>query len=712
MANKRYQLHDDINSVVGIGLRLKDLLSNMGIHDILDLLFYFPRDYKDYRDIRKIPDIASGDEVTLKGEIVLSRLLRTKKRIYEVVITDGVNNFKIIWFNPIYGYLKDNFTKGKWVVLSGKAVKSTSSKYLQIVNPKPENVHILDSDSELDTFARISPIYPLVKGLSQNKIQKVFNELLSNVDISQLNIFDDYINKKYNIEKISESILNIHIPSNNSEVVDLHSSESVTTSIWHRSFIFFEFLILCLGIRKRSQKKKDVMGRAHIFNETKSFFEKVKTNFAFELTQAQEKVLKEIISDMKSKKQMNRLLQGDVSSGKTIIALLSMAICYDNNCQSALIAPTEILADQHHLFLKQFVKSDELVILKSSLTINEKEKALAAIKSGSTKFVVGTHSLFQDRVEYNDLGLVVIDEQHRFGVLQRKLMTEKGRNPDILTMTATPIPRTLSSIFFSDFSLSSIDSLPPSRGTIETRIEDIEDIEEVFSFVKHELDTGRQAFVLCPLINKSDNLEFQNLADVESVYSQLRKRKLKDHKLAILHGRLSTEEKERTMDDFKNKKIDILVSTTVVEVGVDIPNASIMIIYNPERFGLSQLHQLRGRIGRGFHSSYCILLVDEISSDSSDRLSIFKEISDGFILSEKDLEIRGPGAFYGAGVEQSGKFWDLCLANLRRDFDVLKDAKSCSETIQDSDCYKKNTKTIDDLLYRLWGEKLELTKTI
>jgi ATP-dependent DNA helicase RecG len=291
-------------------------------------------------------------------------------------------------------------------------------------------------------------------------------------------------------------------------------------------------------------------------------------------------------------------------------------------------------------------------------------------------------------------------------------MTEKGRNPDILTMTATPIPRTLSSIFFSDFSLSSIDSLPPSRGTIETRIEDIEDIEEVFSFVKHELDTGRQAFVLCPLINKSDNLEFQNLADVESVYSQLRKRKLKDHKLAILHGRLSTEEKERTMDDFKNKKIDILVSTTVVEVGVDIPNASIMIIYNPERFGLSQLHQLRGRIGRGSHSSYCILLVDEINSDSSDRLSIFKEISDGFILSEKDLEIRGPGAFYGAGVEQSGKFWDLCLANLRRDSDILKDAKSCSETIQDSDCYKKNTKIIDDLLYRLWGEKLELTKTI
>ena len=224
MANKRYQLHDDISSVAGIGSRLKNLLNNIGIHDILDLLFYFPRDYKDYRDIRKIADIATGDEVTLKGEIILSGLLRTRKRIYEVVITDGVNNFKIIWFNPIYGYLKDNFTKGKWVVLSGKAVKSTSSKYLQIVNPKPENVHILDSNSEPDSFARISPIYPLVKGISQKKIQTVFGELLKNLDMSQLNILDDHINKKYNIKKISESVLNIHTPSRESKVVDLYLS--------------------------------------------------------------------------------------------------------------------------------------------------------------------------------------------------------------------------------------------------------------------------------------------------------------------------------------------------------------------------------------------------------------------------------------------------------------------------------------------------------
>jgi len=556
------------------------------------------------------------------------------------------------------------------------------------------------------------PIYPLSKGLSQNKIQQIFKELLGNIDINELNILSDDVKRTYDIDQISESILNIHTPSRDSQVVDLSSSESVNSSIPHRSFIFFEFLILCLGIRQKNHNKEDILGKSHIFKERVSFFEKIKNNFPFELTKSQEKVLKEIISDMKSEKQMNRLLQGDVGSGKTIVALLSMAISYDNNLQSVLIAPTEILADQHYFFLKEFIKSDELVILKSSLTTKEKETTYEMIKSGKAKFIVGTHSLFQDKLKYKKLGLIVIDEQHRFGVLQRKLMTEKGRNPDILVMTATPIPRTLSSIFFSDFSVSRIDSSPTSRGVIETKIVNIKSIDKVFSFLKQELDRGRQAFILCPLISKSENLEFENLADIESVYSQLNKKQLKEYRLAMLHGKLSAEQKENIMNDFKDKKIDVLISTTVIEVGVDIPNASVMLINNPERFGLSQLHQLRGRVGRGPYNSYCILLIDKINSDSNNRLSIFKEISDGFILSEKDLEIRGPGAFYGAGVEQSGKFWDLYLANLKRDLHILKDAKNCSEIIETFDFYQKNNKVINNLIFKIWGEKLELTKTI
>ena len=712
MTSKRYHLNTDISSLAGIGPNIKNILNGIGIHDVFDLVFYFPRYYKDYTNTKKIIDINIDDEITLQGEILLSRLLRTRKKIYEVVLNDGSRNFKIIWFNPIYKYLKENFEKGKWVVLSGRAVKSNSSRYLQIINPPPENYHILDSNPELVDFGGISPIYPLTRGLSQNRIQKIFKELLKNIDLDKLNILSHDIKKKYALEDVSESILNIHLPPKNNGFVDLSSSRSVYSSVWHRSFVFFEFLLLCLGIREKNQNKEDQSGIPHILKKNDSFYEKVKKSFPFELTKAQEKVLGEIVLDMTSTKQMNRLLQGDVSSGKTIIALLSMAISYDNNLQSVMIAPTEILADQHYYFFSRYVKNEELVILKSSLSTKEKDKAYDVIQSGEVKIIIGTHSLFQDKLKYKDLGLVVIDEQHRFGVVQRKLMVGKGNSPDILTMTATPIPRTLSSIFFSDFDVSIIDSLPPRRGEVETQIENLENIEKVFELLENELNKGRQGFIVCPIIDKSENPEFKNLLDVHSVYLELSKNHLKKYNLEMLHGALSSEKKEKIMNNFKDKKIDILISTTVIEVGVDIPNATFMVINNPERFGLSQLHQLRGRIGRGPNDSYCILINNKINDDSNKRLSIFKEISDGFVLSEKDLEIRGPGAFYGAGVEQSGKFWDLYLANLKRDLHILKDAKNCSEIIESFDFYKKNNKVFDNLIFKIWGDKLELTKTI
>lgn len=712
MTNKSYNLDNKITVVSGVGPKIQQVFNSIGIYRIRDLLFYFPRRYKDYRETKEISKIAVNDEVTLKGKVTSSGLIRSKRKIYEVIISDETGQFKIIWFNPFYGYLKQNFQIGTTVVLSGKATKSNSSKFLQMVNPKPENIFFLPTDSGVSDFAKIAPIYPLTKGLTQNRLNMILNEIFINTSLKELDLFSQDVMDEYGLINISDSISRIHKPLNEDELVDLELSHSVGSSIYHKTIIFYEFLILCLGVKEKQKSKQVLIGKQHLVKSKDSFYSSLKENLPFILTSSQEQVLKEIIYDMRSKEQMNRLLQGDVGSGKTIVALLSMALSYDNGYQSTIIAPTEILADQHYLFLKKYVDINELVILKSSLSSEQRKEVLNKIASGSVKFIVGTHSLFQDRVVYENLGLIVIDEQHRFGVLQRKLMAEKGRSPDILIMTATPIPRTLSSIFFSDYSISRINMMPENRGKIETKISSLRSSDNAFEFAVNQLKEGRQAFVLCPLISKSENIEFESLADVESVYKDVAFNSFKDFKVEILHGKQKSSDKEKIMDKFRKKEIDVLVSTTVIEVGVDIPNANLMIIYNPERFGLSQLHQLRGRIGRGGYDSTCILMVDDINESSKERLSIFRDNLDGFVLSEKDMQIRGPGAFYGAGTEQSGRFWDLHLANLRRDFEILKEAKKCADNIESYKFYNDRISILEDLILDFWGDKLELTKTI
>lgn len=712
MTNKSYILDDKITVVSGVGPKIQQVFNSIGIYKIRDLLFYFPRRYKDYRETKEISKIVVNDEVTLKGKVTSSGLIRSKRKIYEVIISDETGQFKIIWFNPFYGYLKQNFQIGTTVVLSGKATKSNSSKFLQMVNPKPENIIFLPTDSGVSDFAKIAPIYPLTKGLTQNRLNMILNEIFLNTSLKELDLFSQDVMDEYGLINISDSISRIHKPLNEDELVDLEVSHSVSSSIYHKTIIFYEFLILCLGVKEKQKSKQVLIGKQHLAKSKNSFYSSLKENLPFVLTSSQEQVLKEIIYDMRSKEQMNRLLQGDVGSGKTIVALLSMALSYDNGYQSTIIAPTEILADQHYLFLKKYVDIDELAILKSSLSSEQRKEVLNKIASGSVKFIVGTHSLFQDRVVYENLGLIVIDEQHRFGVLQRKLMAEKGRSPDILIMTATPIPRTLSSIFFSDYSISRINMMPENRGKIETKISSLRSSDNAFDFAVNQLKEGRQAFVLCPLISKSENIEFESLADVESVYKDVAFNYFKDFKVEILHGKQKSSDKEKIMDKFRKKEIDVLVSTTVIEVGVDIPNANLMIIYNPERFGLSQLHQLRGRIGRGGYDSTCILMVDDINESSKERLSIFRDNLDGFVLSEKDMQIRGPGAFYGAGTEQSGRFWDLHLANLRRDFEILKEAKKCADNIESYKFYNDRMSILESLILDFWGDKLELTKTI
>lgn len=714
MSSSKYKLSSDLTILPGVGPKLKEIFRNINIQNIRDLAFYFPRYYKDYRNTKNISDLSVNEEVTLKGKIVSSNLLRARTRIYEVILEDDYGRIKIIWFNPFYRYLKDNFKVGNFAIISGKTVKSSSSKYLQIVNPKPENIIINDFDETDSVFGKISSIYPLTKGLTQNRLSNMLKTVANYSDLESLDFFTKDIMKEYNLCSISESILFIHQPtlSQESPLVDIDSSEDIYKSVPHKTFVFFEFLILCLGIKHKEKSKPKNVGFKHTPIKNNGLYEKILKEFPFSLTSSQYEVLEEIISDMTSKLQMNRLLQGDVGSGKTIVALLSMAISYDSGYQSALIAPTEILVDQHFLYLKNFIDEEEIVILKSSLNKKEKEEAKKRIQSGKARFVVGTHSLFQEGVNYKNLGMVVIDEQHRFGVLQRKLMTEKGGNPDVLVMTATPIPRTLSNVFFADYDISKIKEMPKNRGMITTKVASINDSKKVYHFLINELKNDKQAFILCPLINKSENIENESLVDTQSLYSKLKKTELKDFNIGVIHGKLASSEKERLMEDFRLNKIKVLISTTVIEVGVDVPNASIMMIYNPERFGLSQLHQLRGRIGRGKHSSTCILMVDEISELSKERLVVFKNNLDGFKISEKDMEIRGPGAFYGAGVEQSGKFWDLFFANIRRDILILNEANFCAKNIEKYEFYKKNEKCFDELILSIWGDKLNLTKII
>ena len=711
--NRKIDISSKISNLNGIGPKYLKIFEKIGINSILDLLLYFPRSYNDYRKIKNIIDLKPDEEVTIKGEVILSGLIKSRRKIYEVQMSDGTSNFKIIWFNPIYGYLKDNFKIGSHIILSGKVLKSKNSKIYQMINPSPDKYLIFDSEENIENFANISPTYPLTKGLSQNKIKNLIQDLLRNFSFSSLDILSEDILTEQNILQLSEAIKEIHIPDKNSNLVDMESSFSIYKSKAHKSIIFFEFLILCLGLKiiNSNNPKSNKKHKSKLVN---SMVDQIKEKIPFSLTKSQNDVIKEIYHDMESDNQMNRLLQGDVGSGKTIIGLMAMAYSYDNNYQSCMIAPTEILADQHYYYLKKYIPHEELALLKSSLSLKDKEIIINNIKSGKVKFIVGTHSLFQPKIIYKNLGLIVIDEQHRFGVEQRKLMIDKGFDPHILTMTATPIPRTLSSIFFSNFDISILKNINCKKQKIVTEVVDKKNYKDLIDSVYNEISAGRQVFFLCPLINKSENDEFLDLVDVNTLYNYFKTTKLSEFNFEIVHGELSSEKKEKIMDEFRKGNIDFLISTTVIEVGVDIPNASIMIIHNPERFGLSQLHQLRGRVGRGNYKSHCYLVVDnkKLNKKSLERIDIFSETNDGFELSEVDLSIRGPGAFYGAGSQQSGNYLSLNMADIKRDLEILKDAKNCCDKIEKYDFFKKNYDQILENINILWGKSINLKKIL
>ncbi|MBE3592728.1 MAG: ATP-dependent DNA helicase RecG [Thermoanaerobacter sp.] len=674
-------LNLDIQYVKGVGPKRAKLLKKLGINTVEDLLFYFPKDYENRSDILKIEDLKVGEKQTFRGYIAGSpREIKTSKVIItKVPVKDGTGAVELVWYNQ--PYIKNNFKIGEEYIINGKL----QFKYGQLIVENP--VLEKSEDFKLNT-GRIVPIYGLTEGLTQNAIRKIMFNALHDYVQEVEEFFDEEFLSEKGLMDIRNALININFPQN-----EAYFEQAKYRFKYQELFL----LQIALFLMKRSVKGKKGIKFERV--ELKPFL----LGLPFKLTSAQIKVLKEIIADMNSHKVMNRLVQGDVGSGKTVVAACSMYIAVKNGYQVAMMAPTEILAKQHyHTLIELFRNTDiKIGILSGSISPSNKKEILEKIKNGDYDIVVGTHALIEDNVIFNNLGFCITDEQHRFGVRQRALLTQKGENPDVLVMTATPIPRTLALILYGDLDISIIDQLPPGRKKVKTYVISSSLRKKAYEFAMKEVKKGRQVYVVCPLIEESDKI---NAMSAEIVYREIYEDAFKEAKVGLLHGKMTDSDKEKVMEEFVNGKIDILVSTTVIEVGVNVPNATVMIVENAERFGLAQLHQLRGRVGRSEFQSYCILISYSNSSIAKKRLGVLAQTTDGFKIAEKDLEIRGPGEFLG--LRQHG-LPEFKIANIFEDIDILKTVQKDVEELLEKDPKLENHPKLKSVLFNQFYQKLE-----
>lgn len=672
-------LNKEIQFVKGIGPKRAEKLQKLNIFTLKDLIYYFPRQYEDRSVIKKISQLENEDKVSIKGIITKIDTYSPRKgmKITRMDIRDESGYIKISFFNQ--EYITKVFKSGDSILAFGKVkVENNFKEFIPI-----EIEHYSNKPS---STCKIEPVYPLTYGLSNKELQGIIRNVLIKEEFKVEEYLPKYLLEKYKLCGIDFAIRNIHAPSN---------KESLKIALYR--LVFEEFLILQLGLFYFKSGINEASGIE--FEENVKLNDIIKS-LPFNLTKAQSRALNEIMEDMTSKKVMNRLVQGDVGSGKTVVALLSLANAVLNGYQGALMAPTEILASQHYDSFKETleyfgIKSELLV---GSLTKKQKETVLQRVKNQEIDILIGTHALIEDKVEFKNLGMVITDEQHRFGVRQRARLSNKGNSPDILVMTATPIPRTLALILYGDLDISIIDELPPGRQPIETiAIEHKRRKEAYENLVRDEVEKGRQVYVVCPLVEESEKIEATAATEL---VEELKREFFSDLRVGLLHGKMRPSEKDDIMDDFKNKKLDILVSTTVIEVGVNVPNATLMIIENAERFGLAQLHQLRGRVGRGKHKSYCILIYNSKTEVCKERMAIMEESTDGFKISQKDLEIRGPGEFFG--TRQHG-IPELRVANIFKHIKILKQAQLEARYIIGQDRklqLKENKKIKEEILYK------------
>lgn len=695
------RLQTPIQYVKGVGPKLARLFEKKGIRTVEDGLYFLPRAYEDRRQLKKISELRAGGKETGFGEIMLSGMAffqNQKKKVFEVLVGDGSGMITLKWFHGNERYLNERFKKGRRLIFSGEVRWFNYQK--EIHHP---DVEIVEGDIEEDylNFKRIVPIYSETEGLYQRTLRRLLKSIVDGYSDELTSPIPAEIVERQDLIGFSEAFRRVHFPPDGESIEKLNSQRSDG----HRRIIFDEFFFLELGL---ALKKRGVALETGIsFRTQGTLSQRLLNQLSFHLTRAQQRALAEIVEDMEKPHPMNRLIQGDVGSGKTIVALLASLRAVEFGYQAAIMAPTEVLAEQHYLTIHRWVEplGVQVALLTSNIKGSERENIYSRIRKGEVQIVIGTHAVIQEQVEFHSLGLAIIDEQHKFGVVQRGLLKKKGENPDVLVMTATPIPRTLAMTLYGDLDISLIDEMPPGRMPVETKVFSESARNRVYRIVEEEVKKGRQVFVVYPLVEESEKLD---LRDATRMAEHLQKDVFPAFRIGLLHGRMRSDEKEAIMMEFKERKIEILVATTVIEVGIDIPNASVMVVEHAERFGLSQLHQLRGRIGRGQYPSKCILLAQYRSSEEAKvRLRAMEQTNDGFKIAEQDLELRGPGEFFG--IRQSG-LPDFRVAHILRDTPILIEArKEAFRLIQeDPDLAKPSHSALKDVLKKRWKGRLEL----
>lgn len=644
-----------LRTLKGVGEKTEKLLHKAGIADVEGLLRYYPRNYDIYEKPENIADMEEGTVKAVSAAVSSGVYMNTAGRLKVITVTvsDKSGRLNVVWFNA--PYLRSMLKKGSVFVFRGRVVRKNGK--LELEHPE-----IFTPAAYEEVLHNMQPVYRLTAGLTNKALTKLVRQTLEDRSL-QTEYLPDEIRERYQLADINFALRAIHFPGNMEELLTAR-----------KRLVFDEFLLFILSVQLLKEKTEEAEN--HFPMKMTWTTEEVIERLPYNLTRAQMNTWHEIERDLAGRSLMSRLVQGDVGSGKTIIAFLAMILAGENGYQSALMVPTEVLARQHY---EAFVSlkeeqglSTRAVLLTGSSTAKEKREIYEEIRSGSADVIIGTHALIQEKVEYNNLGLVITDEQHRFGVKQREALTTRGNPPNVLVMSATPIPRTLAIILYGDLDISVIDELPAKRLPIKNCVVDTSYRPKAYSFIEKQVREGRQAYIICPMVEESEGLEAENVTDyIEKVRSSLSQ----DIRVEYLHGKMKAKDKNRIMEEFAAGDIQVLVSTTVVEVGVNVPNATVMMVENAERFGLAQLHQLRGRVGRGEYQSYCIFIQGNKEETTSRRLEILNKSNDGFYIASEDLKLRGPGDLFG--IRQSG-LMEFRIGDIFNDADILKDASSAA----------------------------------
>ena len=674
-----------VTALKGVGKQKAQELAKLDIQTVGDLLEHYPFRYEDRAHLKPLAQL--GDQVpeTVLGQVVQTAVApyRGRGRMLNVLLQCETGTITLVWFNQ--AYLKDKLTIGTRLIATGK-VSGGGRKRMAV-----QDFEILDDDDDGTSFQRIIPVHRATEKLSAKWLRSLVEQALDQYGAAVTEHMPAELSKKYRLMPLAEAIRAIHFPSDWSEL-----------NLARYRLVMDEFTVMLLGLRAKQITGEEKTGICHRTSEglTNRFLKQL----PFRLTNAQRRVILEIKADMESARPMQRLVQGDVGSGKTMVAVYTLLKAAEGGYQSALMAPTEILAEQHYLTLKPILEplGVGLALLKGSLSTADKNQIVQGLTDGTSTVAVGTHALIQKSVSFCNLGAIVIDEQHRFGVKQRLALENKGLSPDVLVMTATPIPRSLALTIYGDLDLSVIDELPPGRKPIITYHVGERKRQGMYGFIAKELAQGRQAYVVCPLIEESEKMDLEN---AQALAEKLSKEIYPQYRIGLLHGRMTTAEKMAVMEDFRSNKLQILVSTTVIEVGVDVPNANIMVIENAERFGLAQLHQLRGRVGRGSAQSYCILMADARTDEARRRMDIMVKSNDGFVIAEEDLALRGPGEVLG--VRQSG-LPDFKIADLVQDIKLLERSKLLAADILQDGLEQEKYASLRERIDKVYQRKVRL----